>query len=381
MPSASGVGRAMLCAASQVLPRVHRTSKYAHRGTVLHAYTGTALTAGRELALKAAPEEYRDICSRIDLPALKHLLGGHPKIEEAFVLDIREGTARYVGSNIGRNYGPLSDVEVAGTVDLLNVSGDAVAIADLKTGWQYVGPAAESWQMKTLALAVSRYFDKSVVHATLIRLREDGSLYESPTATFTAFELDEFLDELRDLYLRIESAKHQDIPSTYPGDEQCRYCDCVEHCPAHVQALVSAAGLIAADTEPRLAAPEVREWCKRAKKYIERIEGGIKQLATQEPIPLSNGKSLALVRVQERSIVAHKALPVIQDAMPEQAHIAVEMSCTQSSIKRAIREKAQTEDVNQSAMFDQVMRKLESRGAIETETVERVKEVSKGEAA
>lgn len=359
-----------------VLPRVVRTSKYAHRGTVLHAYVGTALTSGREHALKTTPEEYRDTCESIDLVALKELLGGHPKSEQAFVLDINEGTSRFVGSNIGRKYGPLLDTEVPGTVDLLNVTDDAVCIADIKTGWQYVGPAVESWQMRTLGLSTARYFGKSKVHATLVRIREDGSLYQSPTATFTAFEMDDYLDELRDLYTRIERVSKQEIKDVHPGDDQCRYCDCVEHCSAYT-GLMHSMQFGLETTEKVLAtekAPHAWDAIKRWRKALDRVEAGIRMLATREPIQLLNGKTLGNVLETEKVIDARKALPVLQSFKVDADSVSTEV--TQASIKRGIKALAATTKLNQAALFREIMKQLDSSGAITLEQREVVREVA-----
>lgn len=360
-----------------ILPRVVRTSKYAHRGTVLHAYVGAALTSGRDVALRAVPEEYRETCEGVDLVALKQLLGGHPKVEEAFVFDIREEAVRYIGSNIGRHYGPLLDTEIAGTVDLLHVTDDAVCIADLKTGWQYVGPASDSWQMKTLALVAARYFGKSKVHATLVRMREDGSLYQPPTATFTAFELDSFLDELRDLYLRIDTVSRQPIPDVYPGEKQCQYCDCLEHCPAYT-GLMHSMKFGLETTEAVLLtekAPIAWDAIKRWRKALDRVEAGIRMLSTREPIALLNGKTLGKVLDIEKSINAVKARPVLVELLKEHVDEAAKPSVTQASIKRAVKLAAPAMGMTQKALFDRAMKALEVAGAIEFEQSEVVKEV------
>lgn len=363
----------MLCAGSMVLPRVERTSKYAARGTAIHSYIATALSAGRAVALAECPEEHREICSKLELGNLVRLLGGHPLVEPAYVYNVRDDSARFLGQNIGRDYGLLTDVEIPGTDDLVAVKEDSIAIADVKTG-HYIGDAADSWQLKALALAVSRHYGKDTVDATLIRLRDDGSWYYSPTVTWTAFDLDGFASELQSLYLRIKrravQMKEEGTVDVHPSDAACQFCPCVEACPAHTalaRHLPPTLSDIAAKCEAMSDSQLAESWdvvC-RAEEIVKRVKDGLKTIVKDHPVKLASGKTLTAVLAPRETIDPEIARKVLTDRYGSEVSSAVfEVSASKKSIKAALNGK-----------HEEALEAIRAAGGITVKYTETVKEV------
>lgn len=345
-PTASSMERVLRCPGHMALPLVHTTSPAAERGTAIHAYLeAVGGGADPEEALADVHDDWRPICSLIDFTRLPKGLAA----EVAFAYDIVKGTARELGRGLGRKYEGLGPYEIAGTADIVGVSEDAVYVADFKTGWGDVPPAAENIQLRTLALMAARVFDRDRAIVSIRRIKENGSSW-GDQAELDEFDLDAFAAELKPLRVRIaeaqeQAAKRGGVPDVSVG-HWCRHCPAWSSCPAN-QALIArvASGAEFDSWEARkplspAAAGEAWERVKVIKSLLRRVEDSV--LAARHEygeLPLPSGKVLREViepgnEQLDGRVVFAVAKELLGDDVAEQA---IEIDASKAQLARALK--------------------------------------------
>lgn len=233
-PTASSIERAIACPASAVLPAIQTTNAMAERGTALHTFIAEAIESGRECALELVPKQYRRDAEAINIEELRAMFNGAEVFyEHAFRWNTRSDKADYLGMITERKYPPLDAFDIVGTADLYACQDDEMLIVDIKTGKWPVTAAANNWQLRTLAVMASRAFGMGSASVAIAKPRM--GTWKVDRATFHAFDLDGFADELREMTERV--AKMQDeytvgvIPDVYPSEKACEWCPCRKACP------------------------------------------------------------------------------------------------------------------------------------------------------
>lgn len=333
LPSSSELPRVFACLPSALLPRADSSSRYSDRGDVIHAFLHAIRRAGRTVALRDVPEEYRGFCESIDVGALP--VGGDPEV--AFAWDHVTGKGRRLGEGLNRDYSKALPTEFTGTADLVDVTGKTVKVDDYKSGFRFVPP--DSWQMKSLCLYAARAHDCDDAEATIWKIGDDGKP-RPYTARFDGFDLDSFADELVRLAKRLAEAR--DLENVTEGDH-CRYCPAMLRCPAKtalVRAMpveIDAAKSLDADGLTIERAARSYVLIQRYRQVLDAMEDRIKEMAAQSPIALPNGHTLKEVESSRESIDSTIAYAVItRDFGTEAATKAVEQKATKASIKRAL---------------------------------------------
>lgn len=287
LPSASAISRAVECPASCVLPRTYQpSSKYAERGTAIHAFIEAARVDRAAALLAVADDETRKQCEAIDLSVIP----AGAESEVALGWDpITDTAKRYT---LGDKRGYPNDGLYHGTADLLGVSGRAVWVADFKTGTSH-SSAADSLQMRFLALAASRLAhveDAVVVHLTL---GTDGNWHEDEHR-LDGFDLDDLATALRALDGRLKADPEGAARDQRPGS-WCRWCPSRPHCAAQ-ETLVRAIVPTLADLSERVTALTSSEagiaWERvaQAEDLIEIVKTALKDRAKREPLELPDGR-------------------------------------------------------------------------------------------
>ncbi len=335
LPSASGTERAIICDASNVLPRADRPTSYGDKGTALHAYLPDAQQNGREAALERVPEEWRAAAEVIDISALPANLAS----EVALAWDWKTDAGRELGRNIGRAY-EVSATEFPGTTDLLGVGDDEVFVADLKTGRSRVTQARENGQLATLALMACRAYGKSRARVALIHMREDGTVYWD-VADLSALDLAMHAKALRGVAQRMEAfgtVKGAQV-RTVVGSH-CKYCPAFHSCSA-MTLLAREIGSTGDGLIPPLT-PEtgafVWERIKLVELVIERAKEAVKTMAFSEPILLRDGQVLGPVDVKRDEIDSEKAIQALGELYPTLRALPVDSVVTKKSLERLVRE-------------------------------------------
>ena len=381
--TASALERNAKCLLSALLPKVLRESADATAGTAKHAYLADALDSGApEQALERVPAEYRDECASLDLSQLPAGYPGTCAAEVAFAFDVETGAGRELGRGLGRDYQGLADTEIPSTADVVALEGsDAVAIYDYKTGWGRQPRAAESWQLRFLALAACRAYGRSRASVAIIRVGEDGAYYDR--AEFDECDLLVTEGDVSELFVDIEIALKNpasiaSVPAV-PGDH-CKYCPGFEHCPAQAALIRAASGAPAElGVEGIVLTPETAAAAWRRIKDVERVldatKTAIQAYAQLAPIPLGDGYELGAVQQSRERVDGVRAHRVLVERYGEDiAGSAVEWKSSKAAIERALRPLV-TKERKISALKEEALEALRAAGAVEEKTFTLVKEM------
>lgn len=371
IPSASGLPRAFRCRASLLLPRVNRAAgDYANKGHGVHGFLETVSAVGRDAALAAIKDdETRAFCEALDLERLPLGDGVSWAAEVAYSYDVAKGTAREVGRGIGRAY--PEDGGLHGTADLVALSsdGDTAIVLDAKTGRGWLPAAAESEQLKALALMACRTHGASKARIGHLHLREDGTAW-TDWAELDAFDLDAFAASLRML------------AATTKGDPAeggwCRYCPSMAHCPAKNKLAVALGSGLTADSiavslTPASAA-KAWERLKMARQVLDEVEAKVKEYALDNPVTLTDGAVLGPVEDARDDIDDAKAADVLRKQYGDRAELAISPAVTKKSIEKLARARKESEGVTVKDAKAEALALLEKHGAITTKRRQTVKE-------
>ncbi len=204
-------------------------------------------------------------------------------VETAWRLDVFSGAIQGVPRSAGRDYGHML-TEVAARLDLGAVYGNTVDVWDIKTG--YEAPcAAESGQLKTLALLAATAFAAASAIVHIVHVRDDGVSVD--TAELEQWDLDAHELMLRQALASLPTAQPQ------PGSH-CKWCPARTVCPSVVSAMVAAPSMTIDSVED-----VARIW-----PLLGPIEDAIAALKARArdiveaagEVPLANGKRLRMVR-------------------------------------------------------------------------------------
>lgn len=296
----SGVERAMFCAASCALPGAGHTGEAAIKGTENHA----AIEEGDR--------------SR---PVVRDLLDGATDVrhEVAYALDLETQTVREVGVGLARDYGPLSPMELALTVDLECKRDGVWWQVDFKSRGR-VSAARDNWQCRvgTMAVLLRHGADQGM---GAIAYLDDSELDATPV---DAFHVAAWWADLRSLASRIRAARdlvaQGGMPSVSAGP-WCKYCNALPHCPAQTRLAKSLLGELD-EVDRQLGALSLdqagRAWelLKRYEVIAERVKESLRERARREPLPLANGRRLALVESSRKSLDTKKAAEMLGASAP-----------------------------------------------------------------
>lgn len=341
--SASQLERVQECPASAVLPRAAETSPDASRGIDLHAFFELCASHGREKALQILREKgsaWLEVCEAIDTDLLPLELAH----EVAFAYDIATDTARELGRGIGRKYDGLGPFEIPGTVDVAGVSDFAVIVGDYKTGWGEVTAAKDNSQLRFLALAAARTYERDDAIIEIIRPKENGTAWRD-RAELDVFDLMDIADSLRSLPGRVDRQRIQWQTEKYVDVSQgpwCKYCPAFHSCPAK-QALAIRLGsgeeitvLNKALTRDKVGQAWTR--LKAAKELLGKVEKTIYAMAIEEPIDLGDGRMLGqIVKDGNEKLDGDVVHAVMRDRFPALADTACKRTATKKSIQDALR--------------------------------------------
>lgn len=342
MITASALPRLLNCPASEVLPRADTASEWADAGHDEHA----------ELAEQTLAGMLPDVLARF-VPL-------HPRVEVAVAFDVATGAARVLGENIGRSYGDLAPFEIAGSIDVLGLDGDAVVVLDWKTGMRDVEPAATNAQLHFYALAACRALgrDRAIIR---IVYTQRGTCDQ---AEIDALELADFAARLTALHATVARLRSAQQLDTREGS-WCRHCQSKASCPSKKALLVQiATGEIAPALTPevaRVAALKVLA----AEQIVEDAKKRLNQYVVENgPLDLGDGRMYGrYVRPGNERINGSVALRAIREVCGElvgdfEAE-AVEVKATKAGIKRAAKA------VGQPQLEKAVMGRIRALGGVD----------------
>jgi hypothetical protein len=330
--TASGIERMLACPASVILPKVHRTNEQAARGTEIHRYVNAVLSGTpAETAIASVPEDHRETCSQIDWRGL----GGDlrdVRSEVSYALNVRDRTARELGVNIGRDYArfELDEWDVVGTLDIEGTRIDDVpVIDDLKSGWVDVTPLDENGQQRFFGAVKYVMTGSPDVEIRIAKLLEDGTI-RPKSHTLTAFDSEEFIDELEKGVSRVHEARRIYLaggtPNVTMGDH-CRYCESMASCPAYSRLALAVVGETTELAKSVATITPVQRglaWTKaRAlEDILESVLKALKAAARQEPFPVGEGKVVRAVASGSSSFDVGAATALLRSFGASEAQIS-----------------------------------------------------------
>jgi hypothetical protein len=290
---------------------------------------------------------------------------------------------RFVGFDIGRDYGALEPGEIPGTADVVVLwPGESLAIVvDWKSG-QRVDSARENAQLALLALCVHEHHGVDTVE---VQLRyADGYVDRH---TYDAFGLVDVKDEIDALIFNASGASTNGLPEPRPGLHcAARYCPICATCPRTVEALQETD---AVGETPALALVEVASngsgaitgpahaaslWhrAEAAQALLDSVVAAVKgYVDTNGPLPLGDGKELACVDETRESIEASTIQavyePVAQWVPAERFAECINVSVPKGALEKAIKEGA--ERGKKTDVWDAALEALRVAGRIKSRTI------------
>jgi hypothetical protein len=291
-PSASNAEAFLECGVSHILPAHNTNNKYAAKGTENHDKLTAAINKRPFSGTFHAVAKF---------PLAKITEGvGMLRAETAYAVNVKTLKSRFIGLDIGRNYGPLEDYEIPVSLDIEGLKEGTPWIRD----WKFGRTASK---VQAVVQAMARAFDPSLsgvmeVDAGFIFIDADtmGEVWYPERHVFTLEDLDEWADRFVKAFDRVGKLA-EDIKTgtarTNEGD-WCTYCAALPLCPAKtalVRAMLPEINELGHDIEALTVDQCGQAWSKLQMIYklAAKVENDLKgRLEAGDSFPLPNGKLL-----------------------------------------------------------------------------------------
>ncbi len=300
-PSASNAEAFAMCTVSHVLSQRSEKAERSDKGTDGHEPL-TAIINHRA----CANERGKSMVAKF--PLAKVLEGvGLARAEAAYAVNVKTKTVRFVGIDIGRNYGELADYEVPTSLDVEGFKDGKRWIRD----WKF-GTHSSLWQLYIQAMCAA-YPSKEKpscepeVDGGFVYIDGDscGEHYEVEEHTLYLGDLDDAADQMVKAFDRVEeihtSLAANIIPKLAEGP-WCKYCSAFPACPAKWR--LAKAMIDELDVSDQLAAMTAEQVGRVYTKYqeckrlLEQLNETLKLRIENEPAPLANGKLVKLSKTK-----------------------------------------------------------------------------------
>lgn len=361
MLTISGVQRVKSCIASATLPHTmdspdERTS----HGTVVHKYLSDVNDHGPEIALDLAPDEYKEVCKRIQLENLP-IDPDHFACEVGFAWNWNCDTARELFRGDPRRKYISDEGELCGTADVVGILPNAVIVFDFKTGFAKLGRPEDNMQLTSLAVAAARAYGKKRAIIGFIRIWDDGSVHYDKIE-LNEQQLNAKAKELAELMHVVSAAIDSGEASTPVEGSHCKYCPALNSCPAKmglVRQVAMEAVLPPAKSElfpitlTRENFPAVLTRLEAAELMLARVRTGIEDFARSGAIALPDGESFGPVPTPRETIDSEAAYAILEKEYGEKvASATMEVSKTFTKKKLEAALKVNILPVRQMKMSD-----------------------------
>lgn len=320
-PSASNAESFVMCGASHVLPQSQKHNDYMHRGTEGHEPLANRLNGKVPGGTERGLEFVKDFPLDVVMAGVTKWRG-----EAAFAVNVKTRTSRFIGINVGREYGKLEKYEVPCTLDADGVKADRAFLRD----WKF-GITGNWWQLLIQCMALA-YDDPenplSEVDAGFVFIDGEtrGAEYHEDSRIVSLEEIDDAADKMVAAWDRVEEMDRNykaaaGLTGGLPTQEGswCQYCGAFPHCPSK-WSIARSIGSMAPTTGAILSAMTQEEqgalWqvLRERKKMIEDTMEVLKISAAVQPLPLPNGKQLVMLRMKGGERVDKKeALRVLKE--------------------------------------------------------------------
>lgn len=280
--SASGLERVEHCPASVVLPQMPHTGEDALAGTHNHVEAETT-----------TPEK------------LRHLVAGLTDVERetSYVLDTHKRTSNLTGHN--REYGERGPDTVGVTLDVAGrLPNNIWRVIDWKTR-KRVTHARDNIQLVCQALAIF-YAHNAFEVEVAIGYLDNG---EVDRHTWSLYDIPAMWDRVRRIVQRAKDAQ----PDQVHSGPWCDYCPALVSCPRQ-RALATSFGM-PEDLES-MSPEKVGELYAilgPLEKRIDQAKKLVNNYARSRPVPLPDGKELALVECTRSNVDGKGAIARLEE--------------------------------------------------------------------
>lgn len=310
----SAAGDVAACPPRMAFPQCRTSSSAADRGVELHRFAEmcTRFPDRRDEFLKEMSEEWRLTAVSMDLAnAHAELDGTLMDCEVAYVVNVKERTARRLGTNIDRDYAKfgLTKYDIPLTIDLEDtVLGGVPCEQDYKSG-RYVGEPSEHFQRKLSATALMFHHGTSEAVSRICYIWEDGTT-KLDGCEFTLIDAWETCDVMVTAIDRVVEAKELlaagKVPTVYPDRErQCKYCSSFSVCPFWSNLISGAAERLATAPDFTAVPPEEKgrwmDYVKDVLKVANAVEETLKEHAKREALPVDDTWEFSMASKKGRS--------------------------------------------------------------------------------
>lgn len=312
-PSASNAEAFVRCTSSHVLPQHEAYAEYTEKGTDGHKLLCDVVNrvpgaAGRlEAELPGLHEKIA-----IEMDGVDDASG-----EDAYVVDVKSRTSKYLGRNIDRQYEKalgrkLEAYEICTSLDVRGRLDGRPWVRDFK-----FGITSSWWQLHIQAMAIlwlPNIEEQYEVDAGFIFIedRDDNITVTNDTATIYIVDLDTRADELMDAFNfaeKLDAELEQGLISastikTVEG-KWCTYCGAFPHCPSKWKLAKSMLSLDIVDNIAALTLEQCGDaWLKLAeikKNIVKKTEEALKErMRAEGGFPLPDGKRLKVLPMPGR---------------------------------------------------------------------------------
>lgn len=360
LPSASSVPRALVCAASAVLPQQDYRTKFADDGQERHEEQESSVEVGD---WHPDLEQFREDGQVI-------------ATECAFVYDVATDTARELG-HVARQYRDLAPTEIAGTMDLL-IRGKRLIVVDYKS-FELVDPAATNEQTATYALMAARTYGYDEVTVVIIYLVGGR---KPDIAVLSALELDGHAARLKEMVETIEHARRaRDLTPYLKRSKQCRYCPAYLACPVQMRTVIDiGTGELAQRAEAMIPlesdqdAATAFDLLEHVTLVQKRLKAAVMARAADRPFMTARGTMYGKVqKLGPTKLNGEVAYRVLKKRYGDHiAQAGVTMAATQAGMKRAV--ELQHAKGGLAAAMRELMAEIEREGGAKRDEREAIEE-------
>lgn len=401
--SPSSLGRAAICAPSQVLPHAQIATHFTRRGTALHRFLFLVNTQGVDEALAWLISNAPDLIPAARTIDLHRLPASRPEsyaAEVSLAWDPQTGKAVELGRGLEREevHRLCPEGWLPMTLDILGDSQDAAEIWDYKTGYSEVDAAEDNWQLDGYSVAAASYLGRDATRQGIIRVPiEDGKDPWFDVAELDAFALQMAAERIREVIARVLEERRNLHAGGKPNlvvGPHCKRCPAFYFCPANMSLVRSVLVDVRSDAATKTEIdgyvtnlsgaltldnfPETFAKLKAAEHLVEKLLEVVKNFAVQHgPVPLGSGWFYG--RIEEEKEYVHP--DTVRDVLIEMhgrevadAAVKVKLHASKDSIEQALRPlKEQIPGSTYASLNLAVLDKLRQRAGVAVKKVEMTK--------
>lgn len=336
--SASQLELASKCSGAFAHDHISTTTPSAERGTAIHAHIAALLKG--ETPTLPGQESTATTCRNLDreqlMDAARPESSSALYIEKALYFHPPTAQADLLDAAYHRDYSAAPAGSIPGTADAISVESARVLITDWKSGAREVTNPAENPQLRLLALAAARAFERQSATVQIGYINENGDL-RLLSADLDEADLELIEAQVSRVSKQVQAARDGD-PVYQPGS-QCRVCSAIASCPA-----IAGAAQALTEGPPQELTPELVGGLWSQLQAVEaaakRTREALHEYVYAREVPTTSGKVLKVIETRRENIDSSKAFDILREHLPDEA-LAEAVAVTKTSLSGALDKETQ----------------------------------------